>query len=226
LARSLFQLRLLRKLLAGLLLHQLLVFDDDLFQRLGAQLVVELEALALLDAVENLGKFGLVNIQNDVAEHLDKAAVGVIGKAGIVAEFGQSLDRMVVEAQVQDGIHHAGHGELCARAHRNQQRIIARAEFLPLQRLKPLQGSVHFGIDLGIDGTAHILAASLGLNGKARRNRQAGIGHLRQSGAFASQRVLHDAIAVSFSAAKKINVLHLACCSSRRLLRDTLSHDL
>jgi hypothetical protein len=75
--------------------------------------------------------FLLRNIEHHVAEHLDQAAIGVIGKAGIIAALGQRFDGLVVEAEVQNGVHHAGHGELCAGANRNQQRIVARAQLLP-----------------------------------------------------------------------------------------------
>jgi len=46
--------RPLRKVLAGLLADQLLVLDDDLFQRVGLQLVIELDLLPLLDAVKDV----------------------------------------------------------------------------------------------------------------------------------------------------------------------------
>ena len=51
-------------------------------------------------------------------------------------------------------------------------------------------------------------------DGKAGRNRQAGIGHFRQASAFAAQDVFHRAIAVGLTASKKINVL-LHDCSFR-----------
>ena len=111
-------------------------------QRLGLELVVELDLLALLDAVEDVLELLLGNIENHVAEHLDQAAIGVIGKAGIVAELGQRFDGLVVEAEVENGVHHAGHGELGAGADGDQQRIVARAQLLPLQLFQPLEGGV------------------------------------------------------------------------------------
>ena len=120
------------------LLHQLLVLGDDLLQRLRLQFVVELDLLALLDGVEDVLELLLGNIQNHVAEHLDQAAVGVIGKARIVAALGQRFHGLVVQAEVQNRVHHAGHGELCARADRDQQRIFARAQLLALQLFQPL----------------------------------------------------------------------------------------
>ena len=125
--------RILRKVLAGFLPHQLLVLGDDLLAALRAELVVELDLLALLDAVEDVLELLLGNIEDHVAEHLDEAAIGVIGKARIIAALGQRFDGLVVEAEVQDGVHHAGHGELGAGADGDEQRILARAELLALQ---------------------------------------------------------------------------------------------
>ncbi len=146
----------------------------------------------------------LGNIENHVAEHLDEAAIGVIGKTRIIAELGQGFDGLVVEAEVEDGIHHAGHGELGAGADGDQQRIFARAELLALQLLKLLEGGVHLGIDLWADGAAHVLATGLGLDGESGRDGQTGVGHLGQAGALAAQHIFHFAVAVGLAAAEEI----------------------
>ena len=103
---------------------------------------------AVFDAVEDVLELLLGNVEDDVAEHLDQAAIGVIGKAGIVAALGQGFDGLVVEAEVEDGVHHAGHGELGAGADGDEQRIFACAELLALQLLELLEGGVHFVVDL------------------------------------------------------------------------------
>ena len=163
-ARSFFQLRktasracdqlierALRKVLAGLFPDQLLVLGDDFLAALRAEFVIELDLLALLDGVEDVLELLLGNVEHDVAEHLDQAAIGVVGKARIVAELGQRFDSLVVEAQVENRVHHAGHGELRAGADGNQQRIFARAELLSLQLFQPLERCVHLDIDLRAD---------------------------------------------------------------------------
>jgi len=122
--------RALREVLAGFLADQLLVLDDDLLERLGLEFVVELDLLPLLDAVEDVLELLLGDIEDNVAEHLDEAAIGVIGKTRIVAELGQRLNGLIVETQVEDGVHHAGHGELCAGADGDEQGIVARAQLL------------------------------------------------------------------------------------------------
>jgi hypothetical protein len=109
-----------------------------------------LTPFALLDAVEDVLELLLVDVENDVAEHLDEAAIGVIGEAGIAAALGQRFDGLVVEAEVEDGVHHAGHGELGAGADGDQQGIFARAQLLSLQLLEALERGVHLDVDLGL----------------------------------------------------------------------------
>ena len=159
-----------------------------------------------LHAVEDVLELLLGDVEDHVAEHLDEAAVGVISKAGIIAEFGERLDGLIVQAQIQNGVHHAGHGELGAGTDGNQQRIFARAQLLPLHLLELIEGSKHFAVDLRAERAAHVLAAGFGLDGESRRNRQTGIGHLGQARAFAAELVLHFAVAVGLAAAEEINI--------------------
>ena len=199
--------RILRKILAGLFFHQLFILGDDFLERIGLELVVELDLCGGLHAIENVLELLLGNVEDHVAEHLDEAAVGVIGKAGIIAAPGERLDGLVVEAEVEDGVHHAGHGELGAGTDRDEQRIFARAELLALHLFQLLQRVEHLGLDLRAQFAAHVFAAGLGLNGEPGRNRKAGIGHLSQAGAFAAQNVLHFAVAIGFAAAEEIDIL-------------------
>ena len=48
--------------------------------------------------------------------------------------------------------------------------------------------------------------AHVGADRETRRHRQAGVGHFRQPGALAAERVLHVAFSFRLAAAKKINV--------------------
>ena len=204
--RQLLQ-RGLREVLAALLLDELLVLDDDLFEGLGAEQVIQLDALFRLGAVEDVLKLLLADVEDDGAEHLDEAAIGVVGETGIAAAAGQTFDRTVVEAEVEDGVHHAGHGELGAGADGDQQGIIGRAQLLSLQLLQTLERVQHLDVDLGVQFSAHVLATGLGLDGESRRDRQAGVGHLGQASAFAAQHILHAAIALGLASAEEVRVL-------------------
>ena len=199
--------RILREVLAGFLLHELFVFGDDVLQRVGLKLVVELDLLALLDAVEDVLKLLLRNVEHHVAEHLDQAAIGVIGEARIVAALGQCFDGLVVQAEVENRVHHAGHRELRAGAHGNEQRIFAGAQLLPLQLFEPLERGEHLDVDLRADLAAHVFAAGFGLDRESRRHGQSGIGHLGQACAFAAEDVLHPAVAIRLAVAEEVHIL-------------------
>ena len=64
----------------------------------------------LLHLVDELLKILFADLHDDVRVHLDKPAVGVVSEAGLLRLFGKGFDDLVVEAQVQDGVHDAGHG--------------------------------------------------------------------------------------------------------------------
>ena len=52
------------------------------------------------------------------AEHVDQAAIAVVGEPGVAGLLGQALDRGVGQAEVQDRVHHAGHRQRGARSGR------------------------------------------------------------------------------------------------------------
>ena len=72
-----------------------------------------------------------VDVQDSLAEHLDEAAVGVPREALVTANGCEAEDRLIVEADVQDGFHHAGHGEDRTGTDREQQGIILVPKRLP-----------------------------------------------------------------------------------------------
>ena len=136
------------------------------------------------------------------------AGRAVRGKARIVAAFGQGLNALIVQAKVENGIHHARHGKFCAGANAYQQRVLPRAQFLSLQLLQLGERFVHLLVyGLRHRSLAHVFATSFGLNRKSRRDGQSGVGHLGQARAFAAEVVLHLAVAVGFAAAKREDVL-------------------
>ena len=176
-----------------------------------SEFVIELDLLAHFHAVEDVLEFLLGNVEDHIAEHLDEAAIGVVGKARIVAALGERFDGMVVEAEVEDGVHHAGHGKLCTRTDGDEQRIFARAELLALQLFQALEGRVHLVVDLRIERTAHVFATGFGLDGESGRDGKACVGHFGQAGAFAAQHVFHAAVAIGSAAAKEVHILGWGC---------------
>ena len=199
--------RILRKVALGVLLHDLLIFDDHFLQRFGVEIGVELGLLLFLLRVEHFVERRFLDVEHHIAEHLDQPAVRIGREPRIVAALGQRFHALVVQAKIENRVHHPRHGKLRARTHAHQQRILAGAELLALQRFQLRQRLVHLPIDVfGRQTAAHVLAASLGLNGESRRHRQAGIGHLGQARAFAAEHVFHLAVAIGLAAAERVDV--------------------
>ena len=84
--------------------------------------------------------------RHDVAEHLHEAPVGVPGEALVAGRAREALDRLVVEAEVEDRVEHPRHRLARAGAHGDQQRVVGVAEPLaglllePRERLGDLLG--------------------------------------------------------------------------------------
>ena len=133
---------------------------------------------------------------DDVGEHLHETAIAVVCKAGVIGLLGQALNSLVVQAQVQDGVHHAGHGLTRAGTDGDQQGVCVIAELLAGDLLQALDVLEDIRSDLIVDLTAVciILGAGLRGNGEALRHRHTGGSHLCQTGALAAQNVLHGGL--------------------------------
>ncbi len=83
-------------------------------QRLGVEAGVKLRFLLRFLGVENFLEYSFIDLEHNVTEHLNQSAIGVIRKTRIVRALGECLDALVVETEVEDRVHHAGHGELRA----------------------------------------------------------------------------------------------------------------
>jgi hypothetical protein len=78
------------------------------------------------------------------AEHLDQPTVRVPREPVVAAGLlGQPPDARVGQADVEHGLHHAGHRELGARAYRHQQRIVRVTEALAHGALQGGQVRTH-----------------------------------------------------------------------------------
>ena len=120
--------RILRKRLAGLLLHDLLVARDHFAQRRLVEVGIGFRAARFLHRVELVLEDVLRNLQHDVAEHLDEAAIAVGGEPAVAGLLLQRFDGLVVEAEIQNRVHHAGHRKFRARADRHEQRLLRVAQ--------------------------------------------------------------------------------------------------
>ena len=188
----------LRELLADLLpvlgLEQL----GQLLEVLGGQLGVQLHVPLGLHLVDELLEVLLAHLHDHVGIHLDEPAVGVVGETGILGLLGKGLHHLVVEAQVEDGVHHAGHGGPGAGADGDQQGVVHIPELLAGHVLQLGHISHDLVLDLSVDGAAIliVLGAGLGGDGEALGDRHPQVGHLSQVGALAAQQFPHGAVAL------------------------------
>ena len=65
-------------------------------------------------------KGGVGYIVHDPAQHIQQSPVGIVRKAWIVRGRGQSHDRIGIQSDVEDRVHHARHGNRGAAPTRNQ----------------------------------------------------------------------------------------------------------
>ena len=184
--------RILGEVLAGLFLDDALEGVDEALEVLGGQLGVALHAALGLEVVEGVGEEVAVDVEDGLAEHLDEAAVGVPREALVTANGCEAENGLIVEADVQDGFHHAGHGELCAASHGDQERVGGVAEVAAHLILDAAQGAGDLGGKcLGNGRLLEVCAARLGGDREAGGNRQAELRHLGEVRSLASEQVLH-----------------------------------
>ena len=122
--------RVLRERAAGLLDDDVLERLDELAQILGVEVEVVGGVLRVLGRVEGVLEVLAVDAEHGLAEHLDQPAVGVEGEPLVARLRRQPTYRLVVEADVEDGLHHSRHRELGAGADRDEQRVVGLAELL------------------------------------------------------------------------------------------------
>ena len=150
-----------------------------------------------------------VDAHDDPAEHLDEAAVGVPAEALVAGQRDQPVERLLVQAEVEDGVHHARHRELGARAHADEQRIGGVAEALAGLALdfacSASSDVVPQPVGQRLAG-GEVVVARLGRDGEAGRHGQAGVGHLGQAGALAAEQVAHRGVAFGAPAAEGVDV--------------------
>ncbi len=190
--------RVHREAPAGLLLHDRLETVDDVPEVLGVEVQVEVGALLLLDLVEGVLEKLAVDAEHRLAEHLDQPAVGVPGEPVVARLLGQALDRLVVEADVEDGLHHPGHRRGRTRPDRHEERVGGVPQ--PLAH-GLLEGAQVLG-DLFVEvrrrrPVLQVVAAGIGGDREAGRNGQPEVGHLGQVGALAPQQVLQVLVALA-----------------------------
>ena len=102
-----------REISALLLLVILLEALDELLHIIHIEVDIVLNPFAIFDFINDHFKRLFGNFHNNVGEHLDEAAIGVIDEPlefRIRVACDHACGNLVIQAEVQDGVHHAGHG--------------------------------------------------------------------------------------------------------------------
>ncbi len=207
---------IVREGVAGVLLDEALERGDEVAQILRRELGVQLGGPLLLQVVDGVLEQLAGDAHDDVAVHLHQAAVAIVSETLVAAAGHEALHGVVVEAEVEHGVHHPGHGNPGARAHREQQRVGGIGEALAHDLLDLSHGGLDLGLQLGGQlARALVFGALGGGDGEPGRDRHAEPRHLRQVGALAAEKIAHRCVAVSATVGEDIYplVAHVTSCT-------------
>src|SRR4051812_1851222 len=136
----------------------------------------------------------------DVGVHLDEAAERVVGEARIAALLGEAVHGAIVEAKIEDRLHHSRHRDWRSGSYRDEQRIFGIAELLAGGLLQTRDITLDFGAkSVGILSGVQVLDALAAGDGEAGRNWDSEAGHLGEVGSFAAEDGGHVARALGGS---------------------------
>ena len=97
-------------------------------QSSAVELGVEHRADLELVVLDQLLEMVVLDAEHDLPVHLQKAAIAVIGETIVTALLRQTLHGLVVETEIEHGVHHAGHRGARSGTHRDQQRPLGIAK--------------------------------------------------------------------------------------------------
>jgi hypothetical protein len=148
------------------------------------------------DDLERLVVFAFLflHAEHDVAVHLDETAVAIPGEPLVLCGRDQREHRLIVQPEIQNRVHHAGHGVARAGADGYQEWHPFRvAKFAAHDALHVRDAGFHLRLKfLGIGlFVLVIVRADLGGHGEARRHGQPDARHLSEVRALAAQQRLH-----------------------------------
>jgi len=99
-----------REHVAGFLQEDLLVLCNKLLPTARRHGGIFLDAQARFHCAKPVLEIFLRHFHYDRAVHLHEAAESVIGEAAIFCRGSKTFHRAVIQAQIQNGFHHAWHG--------------------------------------------------------------------------------------------------------------------
>eukprot|EP00760_Papus_ankaliazontas_P016831 PhM_4_TR16884/c0_g1_i1/m.66076 len=211
----------LGEVLAGLLLVEALVHDDDALECICCEVAVLLDAELLLLDRERMLKRNTLDAAHNITVHGDETAVAIIDEALVVRGAGEGGDGLVVEAKVQHRVHHTGHADGGAGADRQQQGHAVVAELAADLSLDLADGLDDLVADRGRECTLRVAVDVAHLRGdrEAGGHRDAHVDHFVQVGALAAKQHLHGLVAIRLRQAEEVDVLLIRHCFLENMKR-------
>ena len=160
-----------------------------------------------LEGIDIFLVFGL-HPEHYIAIHLHEAAVRVVNEMRIVGLFNQTFGHLIVQTEVEDGVHHAGHRGTSPRAYGDEERIFGIAKFAAHGFFGLGDGGIDLCLQFGNDALladAVVVVAGVGGDGETRRYRYPNLIHLSEVGTFAAEEFSHCSISFGLSITEGVN---------------------
>ena len=200
--------RVLREVLARVLAVDLLEAPGQLLELLGAELAVVRRAGAVARLRKRLLEALRVDSGDDVAVHLDQPPVRVVGETRVPGRAREPLDGLVVQPEIEDRVHHPGHGDRGSGAHRYEEWVARIAEPLARRLLEP--GHVLRDLLLQAGGNLplcpHVRDAGRGRDREAGRDGNSDRRHLGEADPLAAEQLAAELR--SFREVEDVAVVH------------------
>jgi hypothetical protein len=143
-------------------------------------------------------------VQDHVPEHRDEPAIAVEREALVAGPGGEAVDRRVVQTEVEDRFHHAGHRHARAGSDGHEQRSLGITEADArgvLELLEILEDLLPQPVrQPALPG---VFRPGLGGDREAGRDRDSEVGHLGELAALAAEKVAHQGGAFRLAGPKK-----------------------
>ena len=159
---------------------------------LRLQIVEELLESVLADVVISLG-------EGHVGKHHDEASIAVVNESLICASSDHCGCDFVVQTEVQNGVHHAGHGEFRTGSDGEEKWVGWVAELLVLSSFDVRKRGFHFREQRfwkGFSGCV-VFGADFGGDGESWRDRKTDVGHLGKVCSLASKEITLASVALA-----------------------------
>ena len=178
-------------------------------QVIGLEFDVQRDPFLVLGEVKGFLEQVGIDAHDHIGIHLEEAPVAVIGKPRIARVRRQAFNRLLVQPEVEDRIHHPRHRHPGARPHRDQQRVCPVAERGADALADPRNAGLYLGCETGRAdrGVRAVSFAGLGGDGEPGGDRKAEPAHLRKIGALAAEQAVHRGVAVRGPAAEAVDPL-------------------